>query len=75
MKAAARNPNPATVAVDAAMASPVDPFDRLPAFSWGGTVVVGFAIFGAVVGPDRMIDGFMNVLKVEGEISRAASRS
>jgi hypothetical protein len=77
MKAAARNPVPAaaSAAVGAAAAAPIDPFSRLPAFSWGGTVVVGFAIFGAIVGPDRMIDGFMNVLRVENEVSRAAGRS
>jgi hypothetical protein len=77
MKVASRSPVPAAApaAVGAAAAAPIDPFGRLPAFSWGGTVVVGFAIFGAIAGPDRMIDGFMNVLRVEGEFSRAVGRS
>jgi hypothetical protein len=54
---------------------PVDPLERLPAFWWGGSVALGFALFGAVVGAERMMDGFDKVLRVEGEVARAVNRS
>ena len=67
MKAAARQPPPAK--------GSVDPWDRLPPFWWGGSVALGFALFGAVVGAERMMDGFEKVLRVEGEVANAVNRS
>lgn len=53
----------------------VDPFAILPAFSWGGLVMAGFAIFGAVVGAERMMDAFEMVIRVEGEVAKHVNRS
>jgi hypothetical protein len=67
MKAAARQA-PAAKA-------PVDPLERLPPFWWGGSIALGFSLFGAVVGAERMTDGFEELLRAEGEIARAVNRS
>jgi hypothetical protein len=77
MKATVRQPAPvaAPVAAVAAPPAPVDPFSRLPAFSWGGTVVVGFALFGAVAGAERMLDGFEKVVRVEDQAWQAVNES
>jgi hypothetical protein len=66
MKAAARQP---------AAGRGIDPSERLPSFAWGGPVALGFAIFGAVVGPELMMDGFDKALHVEGEVARGVARS
>jgi hypothetical protein len=55
--------------------APVDPLAKLPPFWWGGSVALGFAVFGAIVGAERMMDGFEKVLGVEGEFARAVNRS
>jgi hypothetical protein len=67
MKAAARQAP--------AVKGPIDPLEMLPSYWWGGSVAVGFALFGAVVGAERMMDGFEKVLRVEGEFARAVNRS
>lgn len=67
LKASARQPANAQAAVD--------PIGRLPSFWWGWTVIAGFSLFGASVGPEPMMDGFVNVLRVETEVGRAVSRS
>jgi hypothetical protein len=60
-KAAARQP---------AAVPPIDPFDWLPSYSWGFLAAAGFAAFGAVVGAERMMDGFVAVLGVEGMFAK-----
>jgi hypothetical protein len=82
LKAVVSDPIPAAGPVaaapagaDVAPAVPVDPWTRLPAFSWGGTVAVAFALFGAVVGAERMLDGFEKVVRVEDEVARAVNES
>lgn len=67
MKAAARQPP--------AVNGPVDPFERLPPFWWGSSVALGFGLFGAVVGAERMLDGFEKVLRMEGEAARAVNHT
>ena len=52
----------------------IDPVDLLPPFWWGSGVVLGFALFGAWVGAERMMDGFEAVLRAEGVAARAANR-
>jgi len=64
MRAAARHPAPGQV---------VDPIALLPPFGWVGLVSLGFALFGAVVGAERMRDAFEGVLNVEGEIARRSA--
>jgi hypothetical protein len=54
---------------------PIDPLERLPSFWWGGSVATGFALFGAVVGAERMMDGFGKAVRVSAEIARAVNRS
>ena len=53
----------------------INPFDKLPAFSWGGLVVAGFAVFGTVVGAERMMDAFEKVVRVEGKVAEHINRS
>ena len=67
MKAAARQATPAK--------GWVDPWDKLPPFWWGSSVALGFALFGAVVGAERLMDGFEKALRVEGKVADAVSRS
>jgi hypothetical protein len=67
MKAAARQAPPAQ--------GPVDPLAKLPPFWWGGPAALGFALFGAVVGAERMMDGFEKALRAEGAVARAVNRS
>jgi len=57
------------------VAEAVNPLDRLPPFSWCGPVMLGFALFSAVVGAERMMDGFEKVVRIEGEVARAVNRS
>jgi hypothetical protein len=58
-----------------AVKGPADPFEKLPPFWWGGSAALGFGLFGAAVGAERMMDGFQRVLRVEGEVARAVNRS
>jgi hypothetical protein len=67
MKAAARQAPAAKGAVG--------PFAMLPPFWWGSSVALGFGLFGAAAGAERMMDGFEKVLRVEGEVARAVNRS
>jgi hypothetical protein len=53
----------------------IDPFDKLPPFSWGCLVVMGFAIFGAVVGAERMMDAFEKVVHFEGKVAEHVNQS
>lgn len=48
--------------------------DRVP-FSYGVWFVLGFAIFGALGGPDRLLNGFTNSLRCNAEVSRAVHRA
>ena len=64
-RAAARQPG----------AKVVDSFEFIPDFSWGGLVIATFAILGAFVGPERMIDTFEKVVRFEGEVAKHANRS
>jgi hypothetical protein len=67
MRAAARQP---------AAVPPIKLLDGLLApFSWGGLVVAGFAVFGAVVGPERMLDAFEWVIRVEAKFAEHINRS
>jgi len=52
----------------------VDPLEHLPYFGGGVPVVLGFAVFGAVVGPELMMDTSEKVLRVENEIADYVSR-
>ena len=43
---------------------PTDPFDRLPAYGpWVAVTAAGFALLGAVGGPDRLVDFAAWVMK------------
>jgi hypothetical protein len=53
----------------------VELFEKLPPFWWGGPVALGFGLFGAAVGAERMMDGFERVIGVEGAVARAVNRS
>jgi uncharacterized membrane protein YeiH len=46
----------------------------LPAFSWVGLVIAAFAIFGAIVGAERMMDTFEKVVCVEGKVAKHVNR-
>jgi|GEM_PF-6346264 len=51
-----------------------EPLEKLPPFWWGSSIALGFSLFGAIVGAERMMDGFEKVIRVEGEVARAVSR-
>lgn len=67
LKAAARQ--------DPAVKGPIDPLAGLPPFWWGCPVAAGFALFGAAVGAERLMDRFEKVFEVEGEAARAVDRA
>lgn len=69
MKASARQPPPAQGKVV------MDPFDRLPPFWWGASASLSFAVFGSVVGAERMMDCFAWGMDWEGKIAQAVNRS
>jgi hypothetical protein len=52
-----------------------DPFGFLPPFWWGVFVALAFALFGAIVGAERMMDGFGNAVQAEGKVAEALNRS
>ena len=66
LKAAAKHP---------AAAAGVDPLDRLPPYWWGVAPAVAFAIYGAVVGAEQMMDGFSTGVRIQNKVSEAVNRS
>jgi hypothetical protein len=55
-------------------ANAINPFDKLPSFSWVGYVMASFAVFGAFVGPERMMDAFEKIVHVESKVAEEVNR-
>ncbi len=53
----------------------IDPLDNLPAFSWGSVLIASFAIFGATVGAERMMNVFEMVVHFLGKVAEHVGSS